>query len=195
MPSFICCLHAEHAGNIQKAQPSAFRNSIKFLSLCSRLFLCNPIVMHWSWNQSPAVHTASVWFQTVAEHNNSIDSRINQRGKIWRKKYPGPWSSRGDQKKLGLRVRCGYELRHSQQSTEAWVKHSSLCLKIIEKIVVWTLNCKIHSNGHYISCVESSELRTAPKRWARVCAFRTADSSGPLRLSGLHTTLHKLLLR
>lgn len=65
MPSFICCLHATHAGNIQKAQPSAFRNSIKFLSLCSRLFLCDPIVMHWSWNQSPAVHAASPWFQSV----------------------------------------------------------------------------------------------------------------------------------
>lgn len=178
MPSFICCLHAEHAGNIQKAQPSAFRNSIKFLSLCSRLFLCNPIVMHWSWNQSPAVHTASVWFQTVAEHNNSIDSRINQRGKIWRKKYPGPWSSRGDQKKLGLRVRCGYELRHSQQSTEAWVKHSSLCLKIIEKIVLWTAKytqmviifpvLRVQNYGQLQSaepvCVRS-EPRTAPARW------------------------------
>lgn len=83
MPSFICCLHAAHAGNIQKAQPSAFRNSIKFLSLCSRLFLCNPIVMHWSWNQSPAVHGASGWFQTVRTEdslNSSINNPINKRG-------------------------------------------------------------------------------------------------------------------
>lgn len=87
-------------------------------------FLCNPIVMHWSWNQSPAVHATSVRFQTVAEHNNSIDSWINQRGKILRRKiHHAPWSSRGDQRKLGFRIRCGYELRESQQRMEARLKH------------------------------------------------------------------------
>lgn len=87
-------------------------------------FLCNPIVMHWSWNQSPAVHATSVRFQTVAEHNNSIDSRINQRGKIFRRKiHHAPWSSRGDQRKLGFRIRCGCELRESQQRMEARLKH------------------------------------------------------------------------
>lgn len=105
MPSFICCLHAAHVGNIQKAQPSAFRNSIKFLSLCSRLFLWNPIVMHWSWNQSPAVHAAismisdsGVQKETRREregiHNNAIDNPINKR-EGGDRKYPGPWSSTG----------------------------------------------------------------------------------------------------
>lgn len=161
MPSFICCLHAAYAGNIQKAQPSAFRNSIKFLSLCSRLFLCNPIVMHWSWNQSPVVHAASVWFQTVGaqredSHNSSVDSRINKRENIW--KISGPDPAEGTVCKVGPagQVRMWAERRtagHGGLSgTRAWR---------LEKIESnWTQHCSIHS---------ISAQRTAPKCSARAC--------------------------
>lgn len=136
MPSFICCLHAAYAGNIQKAQPSAFRNSIKFLSLCSRLFLCNPIVMHWSWNQSPAVHAASVWFQTVGaeredSHNNSIDSAINKRERE-NIENPGPWSSRGDHEETWA-DRSGAGVSREAHSG-ARRPERNMCLKITEKI-------------------------------------------------------------
>lgn len=50
-------------------------NSYLFAAGC--FFLCNPIVMHWKWNQSLAVHATSVQFQTVTEHNSSV-GRLNK---------------------------------------------------------------------------------------------------------------------
>lgn len=189
MPSFICCLHAAYGGNIQKAQPSAFRNSIKFLSPCSRLFLCNPIVMHWSWNQSPAVHAASVWFQAEQKeeaHNNSTDSRINKREKIWEKKKrknPGPDPREGPCGKLVLQVRYGSELREPRRGPRAANRQTD------------RQNMDSHSPGPSVPRFQNyGQLRSTARVRVCVCVFSTADSSGPLRLSGLHNTLHKRIV-
>lgn len=108
MPSFICCLHATYIGNIQKAQPSAFRNSIKFLSLCSRLFLCNPIVMHWSWNQSPGrarrISMISDWLWLLREREGGLAQQHRQSNKQKRENMKNPVApiqQRGPRGKLG----------------------------------------------------------------------------------------------
>lgn len=190
MPSFICCLHAAYGGNIQKAQPSAFRNSIKFLSPCSRLFLCNPIVMHWSWNQSPAVHAASVWFQAEQReeaHNNSTDSGINKREKIRKKTKQNEKEKkntraliqeRGPCGKLVLQVRYGSELREPRRGPRA--AHAWLWSRQTDR--TWAQSARVRlcrdfrttdSSEALRACMwVCSEPRRAPARWgSRACTI------------------------
>ena len=197
MPSFICCLHAAYGGNIQKAQPSAFRNSIKFLSPCSRLFLCNPIVMHWSWNQSPAVHAASVWFQAEQReeaHNNSTDSGINKREKIRKKnktkrkrkkKHPGPDPREGTVWKVGP---AGQVRKWAEGAAAGPEGRTRVIMEQTDRQNMGSV-CPGPSVPRFQNY---GQLRSTAR--VHVSVFRTAESSGPLRLSGLHNTLHKRIV-
>lgn len=122
-------------------------------------FLCNPIVMHWSWNQSPAVHATSVRFQTVAEHNNSIDSWINQRGKTLRRKiHHAPWSSRGTRESWASGSGAAMSL---ESHSRGWKPDLNIvCLEIIDESIG---KRKKHLNYEHFSWGESSVLLTALK--------------------------------